>query len=187
MCNGIFTARKRSLRRLCFYTYLSFCPQVGGMSAPIHDGMHTPRDQRQAPPRTRGRQPPQDQRQAPPGTRGGHTPGAVHAGRYGQQGGGMHPTGMHSCSKTFSLDSLNSVTKIFFITVKGLEPATSCARSQNATTVPARHMWETGSLNWPQFMLQWFIRFPEFAEFNESSAPFRKNSKGLYHWRLWRV
>ena len=24
-------------------------------------------------------------------------------------------------------------------------------------------------------MLQWFIRFPEFAEFNESSAPFRKN------------
>ena len=28
-------------------------------------------------------------------------------------------------------------------------------------------------------MLQWFIRFPEFAEiteFNESSAPFRKNS-----------
>ena len=25
-------------------------------------------------------------------------------------------------------------------------------------------------------MLQWFIRFPEFAEFNENSAPFRKNS-----------
>ena len=24
-------------------------------------------------------------------------PGAVHAGRYGQQAGGMHPTGMHSC------------------------------------------------------------------------------------------
>ena len=27
------------------------------------------------------------------------TPGAVHAGRYGQQVGGMHPTGMHSCYK----------------------------------------------------------------------------------------
>ena len=24
-------------------------------------------------------------------------PGAVHAGRYGQQAGGMHPTGMQSC------------------------------------------------------------------------------------------
>ena len=42
-----------------------------------------------------------------------------------------------------------------------------------------KHMWETGSLNWAQFMLQWFIRFPEFAEFtefNKSSAPFMKNS-----------
>ena len=28
----------------------------------------------------------------------GHPPlGAVHAGRYGQQAGGTHPTGMHSC------------------------------------------------------------------------------------------
>ena len=26
-----------------------------------------------------------------------HPPGAVHAGRYGQQAGGTHPTGMHSC------------------------------------------------------------------------------------------
>ena len=26
---GVFTARKRSLRRLCFYTCLSFCPQGG--------------------------------------------------------------------------------------------------------------------------------------------------------------
>ena len=28
--NGIFTARKRSLRRLCFYRCLSFCPQGEG-------------------------------------------------------------------------------------------------------------------------------------------------------------
>ena len=27
-----------------------------------------------------------------------HPPGAVHAGKYGQQAGGTHPTGMHSCS-----------------------------------------------------------------------------------------
>ena len=31
-----------------------------------------------------------------PGTPPG-SPGAVHAGRYGQQAGGTHPTGMHSC------------------------------------------------------------------------------------------
>ena len=31
----------------------------------------------------------------PPGTR--HHPCTVHAGRYGQQAGGMHPTGMQSC------------------------------------------------------------------------------------------
>ena len=33
-------------------------------------------------------------------------------------------------------------------------------------------------------MLQWFIRFPEFAEiteFNESYAPFRKNSNNLLY------
>ena len=30
-------------------------------------------------------------------------PGAVHAGRYGQQAGGTHPTGMHSCVRFFIL------------------------------------------------------------------------------------
>ena len=32
-------------------------------------------------------------------------------------------------------------------------------------------------------MPQWFLRFsefPEFAEFNESSAPFRENSNGVF-------
>ena len=79
------------------------------------------------------------------------------------------------------------MTKIFIITVKDLEPATSYVRDQGPTTAPARHMSESRSLNWDQFMLHWFIRFPEFAEFtelNESSAPFRKNSivlKGVFH------
>ena len=40
--------------------------------------------------------PPRDQRRAPPP--GADLPGAVHAGRYGQQAGGMHPTGMQSCN-----------------------------------------------------------------------------------------
>ena len=72
------------------------------------------------------------------------------------------------------------------LSVKGLVPATSCVRDQDATTVPERHMWETGSLNWPQFMFQWFIRLPDcvqFTEFNESSAPFRKNT--IYPQKDW--
>ena len=39
-----------------------------------------------------------------------------------------------------SLNSANSVTKIFVITVKGIEPATSCVRDQDATTAPASKM-----------------------------------------------
>ena len=66
-----------------------------------------------------------------------------------------------------SANLTNSVTKIFVISVKGFEPPTSCVRDQHAITVPARHMWETVSLNWPQFMLLWFrFRFPEFTEFS---------------------
>ena len=45
----------------------------------------------------------------------------------------------------FSMNSANSVKKLFVITVKGLEPATSCVRDKYATTMPARHMSETGS------------------------------------------
>ena len=41
-----------------------------------------------------------------------------------------------------SLNSANSVTKIFVITVKGLEPATSCVRDQDATLAPAKHRCE---------------------------------------------
>ena len=37
----------------------------------------------------------------PPGP--GTPPGAVHAGRYGQQAGGTHPTGMQSSSDLFSV------------------------------------------------------------------------------------
>ena len=42
--------------------------------------------------------------------------GAVHAGRYGQQAGGTHPTGMHTCSfygyGTFTLTETDTVTEI---------------------------------------------------------------------------
>ena len=36
--------------------------------------------------------------------------GAVHAGRYGQQAGGMHPTGMHSCHKYWMFLCIKFVT-----------------------------------------------------------------------------
>ena len=50
----------------------------------------------------------------------------------------------------------------------------SSLRDHDATTAPSRHVWETGSWNWLQFMLQWFIRFSEFAEFTEFKLHFRK-------------
>ena len=72
--------------------------------------------------------------------------------------------------------------KMFVFAVKGFEPAISCVRDQDATTTPARHIQETGFLNWPQSMLQWFIRFPEFAEFpfHSGKTPMRR----LYFWWL---
>ena len=82
-----------------------------------------------------------------------------------------------SFPKCFSLNSLSSVTKMYDIKrTRTCHPATSCVRNQHATTVPARHMWEIGSLNWIQFMLQWFISVSEFTEFSESSAQFRQIS-----------
>ena len=46
-----------------------------------------------------------------------------------------------------------------YLSLRGLEPATSCVRGQDATTVSARHVWEIGSLNWTPFILQWYISF----------------------------
>ena len=69
-----------------------------------------------------------------------------------------------------------------YLSLKGLEPATSCVQDQDTTAVPARHMWETGSLNWAQFMLQWLIIFPKFA-----ISPFfvtdKKFDQELYYYR----
>ena len=54
--------------------------------------------------------------------------------------------------------------------------ATSCVRDQDATTAPARHTWETRSLNWAQFMLQWIQGIP---------VPFRENSANSGTMRYW--
>ena len=74
---GHITARKRSLRRLCFHRCLSVHRE--GVSAPLHAGIHPS-------PGTRGRHPPP-----------GQTPPAKCMLEYDQQAGGTHPTGMYSC------------------------------------------------------------------------------------------
>ena len=68
---------------------------------------------------------------------------------------------------------------IFVITAKGLEPANSCVTDKDVTTAPARHMWETGSLNWVKVMVQWFqiplIRWIHWIQWKFwSICPFRK-------------
>ena len=66
--------------------------------------------------------------------------------------------------------------------VRTCHPATSCVRDQDVTTVPARYMWKTGSLNWNQFMLQLFIRFPGFAEFSEILLHLRNTAIWTTRW-----
>ena len=96
----IFTARKRSLRRLCFYMCLSV--HRGGVPGQVPLLGRYPLD-RYTPwagtPLGRYPHPLGRYTQFPTGRytpRQVHPPGAVHAGRYRQQAGGTHPTGMHS-------------------------------------------------------------------------------------------
>ena len=60
---SIFTARKRCLRRLCFYTCLSVILFTGGVSASVHAGIHTspPPGSRHPHPREQADIPPQEQ------------------------------------------------------------------------------------------------------------------------------
>ena len=95
-CSTLITAHKRSLRRLCFYTCLSFCPQGGGVCLSAcwdtipHRSRHPPGSRlpradspgADSPP-SQSRHPPEAD--SPP--RSIHPLGAVHAGRYGQKGG----------------------------------------------------------------------------------------------------
>ena len=103
----LFIARKRSLGQGNIFSSVcqEFCPQVGVCLSAYWDTTHPPpgppNPLQQTPPRSRHpagadipqRRHPPDQESPGPGT-----PCAVHAGRYGQQAGGMHPTGMQSCS-----------------------------------------------------------------------------------------
>ena len=98
--NLIFTARKRSLRRLFFTPVCqSFCSQ-GGRCLPQCMMGYTPPGSRHSPGKQipPGKQTPSG-KQTPVGSR--HLPCTVHAGRYGQQAGGTHPTGMHTYHRFF--------------------------------------------------------------------------------------
>ena len=96
------TARKRSLGQGNIFSNVcqEFCSQEGG-SASVHAGIPPPPRSRHPPDQAhlRSRHPagsshtPPESRHPPEQT----PPCAVHAGRYGQQAGGMHPTGMQSC------------------------------------------------------------------------------------------
>ena len=79
------------------FLHLSVILFTGGVSASVHAGIHTPPPWADTPyppgsPPTPEQTPPHEQIPA-----GADTPLAVHAGRYGQQAGGTHPTGMHTC------------------------------------------------------------------------------------------
>ena len=84
---------------------------------------------------------------------------------------------MNISSHSLSFSLIHWIQWQKYSSLKGFKPATSCGRDHNASIAPARHMWETEILNWAQFIHQWFIRYPEFAEitkFNKSSASFGK-------------
>ena len=104
MAQVIITARKRSLGQGNIFSSVcqEFCSRGGVCLSTCWDTppwdqasprADTPRDQ--APPGADPLGPGTSPRANPPGTR--HPPCAVHAGRYGQQAGSMHPTGMQSC------------------------------------------------------------------------------------------
>ena len=82
-----------------------------------------------------------------------------------------------------SLNSANSVTRYYCHYSKRARTCHILYKRPDAKTAPARHVWERGSSNWAKFILQRFIRFPEFSEFNESSVPFRKNSIVYFNFR----
>ena len=65
------------------------------MSASVHAGIHTSSQEQTLPPEA---DTPSEQTPHRADTQWEQTPPrAVHAWRYGQQAGGMHPTGMQSC------------------------------------------------------------------------------------------
>ena len=87
------------------YIFTGVCLSTGGVSAPLHAGIHS----LPCPP---GPNTPLRSRYSPEQTpTSEQTPlRAVHAGRYGQQEGGTHPTGMYSCVFRYFINKYISFT-----------------------------------------------------------------------------
>ena len=90
-----------------------------------------------------------------------------------------------------SLNLLNSVTKIFVITVKELEPTTQPPLVWETRMLPQcqQDTYRDRIFKLSQIHVSVIFKFPEFAEFSESSAIFRKNSnmveKFLFIYSCW--
>ena len=85
MYDSLFNYRPQRSWGKVMFLHVSEILFTGGGSAPLHAGIHRSSAEPEA---------------APPGADplGPDTPpSAVHAGRYGQQAGSTHPTGMQSC------------------------------------------------------------------------------------------
>ena len=99
----IVTACKRSLRRLCFHRCRSVQKEGGICPIACWDTPPGPDPPPESDPPGADTSPGADTlpvtdtppEQTPSQSR--QPPRAVHAGRYGQQAGGTHPTGMHTC------------------------------------------------------------------------------------------
>ena len=87
--NESYYRPQRSWAKVIF-SQACVCPQGGGVSASVHAGIPTPRDQ----PPPREQTPPFPPEQTPPGP---DTPPPKQTPAYGLRAAGTHPTGMHSC------------------------------------------------------------------------------------------
>ena len=67
-----------------------------------------------------------------------------------------------------------------FFAKRSIRSCNLLCKDRDVSTAPARRKQQRESLDWPQFMIRWFIRFPEFTEFNKISTPFRKNSTEMH-------
>ena len=112
----IITARKRSLGQGNIFSSVcqEFCSQGGLPQCML--GYHHPRTRH--PPKA---DTPWEQT----------TPCAVHAGRYGQQAGGMHPTGMQSCFSMILSLTVSTAHSFFLIKFR-----TACATKHSSYSNP---------------------------------------------------
>ena len=95
---SIITARKRSLGQGNIFIDVcqEFCSQVGGGCLSAWPPPPPPKSNPPPGADSLGADTPHSRHPHSRHPRA-DTPGAVHAGRYGQQAGGMHPTGIQSC------------------------------------------------------------------------------------------